>query len=176
MRPTSPLNSPLAFLLACSLLSPFAGALAPATRAKVAKPVRAKMTESLRALARGDRSDSGARAHVIVSLPSGATAADGARALLHGAGASVHQELDSLGVVVADVPVARLEELASHGEVSWLSEDAEVRSLATDNTSHVEVTTGASQVLPAGNTAQANGGAGNGVGIAVLDSGISPMD
>jgi serine protease AprX len=169
----------MALLLACSLLAPLAGALAPPARGKGNKASRQnfKMTETLRSLARGTRSDAGARTRVIINLPEGATAADQARTLLHGTGASVHGQLDALGVMVADVPVARLEELASHGEVSWLSEDAEVRTLSTpDNTSHMEVTTGANQVLPAGNTAQANGGAGNGVGIAVLDSGISPMD
>ncbi|MCA1631151.1 MAG: S8 family serine peptidase, partial [Acidobacteria bacterium] len=169
-------TSPLALLLACALLAPLAGALAPPARGKGRKTSHPnfKMTEALRARARA-HSEGDARARVIVSMPEGATA-DQARAALHGAGASVRAQLDALGVLVADVPVARLEELAARGEVSWLSEDAEVRTLATDNASHVEVTTGASQVLPAGNTAQANGGAGNGVGIAVLDSGISPMD
>ena len=53
-----------------------------------------------------------------------------------------------------------------------------MRSTATsfDNTSHHEVATGASKLLPSGNEALANGGGGNKVGIAVLDSGISPPD
>ena len=95
--------------------------------------------------------------------------------MLQGAGASVRQELNALGVMVADVPVERLEELAARNEVAWMSEDAEVRTLATttDNTSHLELTTGASKVLPADVT---QGGAGNGVGIAFLDSGISRPD
>src|SRR5262249_2857073 len=50
-----------------------------------------------------------------------------------------------------------------------------------DNTSHVEVTTGTSRVLPKDSTSQtgsgvANGGAGNGIGIAILDSGVTPSD
>ena len=65
---------------------------------------------------------------------------------------------------------------AAREEVSWVSPDSEVVSLvtSTDNTSHAVVTTGASKVLPVGNGELAKGGGGNGVGIAVLDSGISP--
>src|SRR6185295_14582471 len=60
--------------------------------------------------------------------------------------------------------------------------DQKVRALATtDNTSHLEITTGVSKLLPQDANGQlgsgiADGGAGNGVGIAILDSGISPSD
>ena len=80
------------------------------------------------------------------------------------------------------MPVEALESLAARNEVSWVSADQEVRSLAsTDNTSHLAVTTGASKLLPQDSNGQlgsgvADGGAGNGVGIAILDSGISPSD
>ena len=101
-----------------------------------------------------------------------------AAATLRGAGGRVSAELDSLGLVVADVPVEKLAELAARDDVSWVSSDQDVRSTATtfDNTSHHEVATGASKLLPSGNEALANGGGGNKVGIAVLDSGISPPD
>ena len=89
--------------------------------------------------------------------------------------------------MVADVPLSKLEEASARGDVSWISADQEVRSLdnsvpnPADNTSHVEVTTGASKILPKDTTSQigsgvAYGGAGNGVGIAILDSGITPCD
>jgi serine protease AprX len=130
-----------------------------------------KLTKALRLRARQARR--GERARVILNVRSGMTPAQ-ARSLVQGAGAIFQQQLDALGVVVADVPVDRLEELAGRREVFWMSEDAEVRTLATtDNTSHIEVTTGASKVLPADVTA---GGAGNRIGVAILDSGISPPD
>ncbi len=85
--------------------------------------------------------------------------------------------------MVADVPLSKLEETAARDDVSWISADQEVRSLSTstDNTSHIEVTTGASKLLPLDQNSVtgsgvANGGAGNGVGIAIVDSGISPAD
>src|SRR5215208_4570157 len=116
-------------------------------------------------------------ARVIVRAAEGEAGASAAEAL-RGAGARVSAELDSLGLVVADVPVERLAEVAARDEVSWVSSDQDVRSTAAgfDNTSHHEVATGASKLLPVGNEALANGGGGNKVGIAVLDSGISPPD
>jgi hypothetical protein len=129
------------------------------------------------AQAGGSAAQGGETARVILSAAEGQTT-DSAASLAEGAGARVRDRLDSLGLVVADVPVSKLSELAAHDEVSWLSSDQPVRSTATsyDNTSHQEVTTGASKVLPVGNDALANGGGGNGVGIAILDSGISPPD
>src|SRR5215207_6242356 len=114
---------------------------------------------------------------VIVRAAEGQAGAAAAEAL-RGAGARVSAELDSLGLVVADVPVDKLAELAAREEVSWVSSDQDVRSTAAsfDNTSHHEVATGVSKLLPSGNEALANGGGGNKVGIAVLDSGISPPD
>ncbi|HEX8181227.1 MAG TPA: hypothetical protein VF525_16910, partial [Pyrinomonadaceae bacterium] len=171
--------SPIALLLILSLLAPLVGPLSfvPAAHAQ-ARTVRAKtdkMTDSLRTLANETAPDSDQRTRVIVSLAGGPSKLP--RAALEHMSANVLQQLNNVGMLVADVPNARLAELAHRPEVAWLSEDAEVRSLAVpDNTSHVEVTTGANQVLPTGNENVANGGAGNGVGIAVLDSGISPMD
>jgi serine protease AprX len=116
-------------------------------------------------------------ARIILTAAEGQTA-ESAASLAQNAGARVHQQLDALGLVVADVPVSKLSELAARDEVSWLSSDQPVRSMATsyDNTSHQEVTTGASKILPLGNNALASGGGGSGVGIAILDSGISPPD
>ncbi|MGH9906035.1 MAG: S8 family serine peptidase, partial [Pyrinomonadaceae bacterium] len=105
-----------------------------------------------------------------------------ATAALQGMGARIDKQLDAVKSIVADVPVDSIETLAEQVEVSWVSSDQEVIWLAsTDNTSHVEVSTGASKVLPVDTNGQigsgvANGSAGNGVGIAVLDSGVSPSD
>ncbi|HEX8709041.1 MAG TPA: S8 family peptidase, partial [Pyrinomonadaceae bacterium] len=174
-------TTPIALLLVCSLLTTLGAALCvpPATHAqgpRAERQAQGKLTQELRARFRRALPGSGERTRVILSLSDDAAAAR-MRVALQAAGANVRRELSALGVMVADVPVDKLEDLAAQAEVSWLSEDGEVRSLATpDNTSHIEVTTGANQVLPSGNSAQADGGAGNGIGIAVLDSGISPSD
>ena len=158
---------PLALMFA--LLCPCAAVLTspPAAQAQAHAVPRktGKLTDALRARARD--AQKGERTRVIVSLARGADA-ETSRRSLESAGAHVQQQLDQLGVMVADVPTDQLEALATRNEVAWLSEDAEVRSLATtpDNTSHVEVTTGASLILPSGNNNEAQGGAGNGVGTA----------
>jgi serine protease AprX len=138
-----------------------------------------KLTDNLRARAQQARTGNGGanrgeRTRVILNL-SDETSKERALALLETSGANINQQLDALGVMVADVPVEKLEELSLRDEVSWMSEDAEVRTLATstNNTSHIEVATGANKVLPADPT---SAGAGNEVGIAILDSGISPPD
>jgi hypothetical protein len=135
------------------------------------------MTDDLLARVNGARRDADETARVIVRAADGQSGAGAAEAL-RGAGAHVSAELDSLGLVVADLPVERLAELAAREDVLWVSSDQDVRSTAAslDNTSHHEVATGVSKLLPAGNEALANGGGGNKVGIAVLDSGISPPD
>jgi serine protease AprX len=166
----------LVLLLTLSLLAPMAAAFRPVAHAQMRADVRRtpnKLTDNLRARARQARTGSSERERVILNLAD-ETAKDRARQMLEMSGANVRQQLDSLGVMVADVPVDKLEELAASSELSWMSEDAEVRSLATvDNKSHIEVVTGADKVLPSNIT---QGGAGNGVGIAILDSGISPPD
>lgn len=149
------------------------------------------MTEALLARSRQSRPNSSEKTRVIFNLADSASA-DQARLKLQRGGAEISKQLDAVNVVVANVPVAMLESLAAGDEVSWVSADQEVRSLAADegsgkqcnqfdNTSHIEITTGASKVLPRDSDEQvgtgvANGGAGNGVGIAILDSGITPCD
>ncbi|HJU56493.1 MAG TPA: S8 family peptidase, partial [Pyrinomonadaceae bacterium] len=136
-----------------------------------------KLTDELRARARATRPGSTERARVILNLSDGA-AKDRARLALESSGAQVRRQLDALGVMVADVPVEKLEELSLRDDISWMSADQPVRSLAvsTNNTSHIEVTTGASKILPPDNDRMAAGGGGNKVGIAIVDSGISPAD
>ncbi|HEX8336238.1 MAG TPA: S8 family serine peptidase, partial [Pyrinomonadaceae bacterium] len=167
----------LAALAALSILVGHAaplGARAKSPAQGAPRRVLKKMTDDLLARAGGARRGAGETARVIVRAARGQTGAAAAKAL-RGAGARVSAELDSLGLVVADVPVEKLSELAARDEVAWVSSDQDVRSTA-DNTSHHEVVTGASKLLPSGNEALASGGGGNKVGIAILDSGISPPD
>ncbi|HXM35400.1 MAG TPA: S8 family serine peptidase, partial [Pyrinomonadaceae bacterium] len=180
-------SSPVIIVLILSLFLPLVGKLAPIARAQSHGHGNQggnhgrKMTEGLLARVRQSRPGRGERARVILKLADNKSAAQ-ARAVLQSAGAKISKQLDALNVLVADVPIEALENLAARNEVSWVSADQEVRSLSSkDNTSHLEVTTGASKLLPQDSNGQlgsgvANGGAGNGVGIAILDSGISPAD
>jgi serine protease AprX len=176
-------SPPIVIILILSFFMPLVGRFLPVTQAQSngQRNSGKKMTEDLLARARQSRVGSGEKTRVIFNVADSNSAAQ-ARAVLQSAGANVSKQLDALNVVVADVPFAALENLAARDEVSWVSADQEVRSLAsTDNTSHIEVTTGASKVLPQDVNQQlgsgvANGGAGNGVGIAILDSGITPSD
>src|SRR2546426_6474212 len=149
------------------------------------KPRGNKLAESLRERVRQSPADSSETARVIVNLSDGADPRPLIQAL--GRGSNSPKHLEALGLMVADVPLSKLEEASARGDVSWISADQEVRSLdnsvpnPADNTSHVEVTTGAGKILPKDTTSQigsgvAYGGAGNGVGIAILDSGITPCD
>ncbi|HEX8119492.1 MAG TPA: hypothetical protein VF521_19610, partial [Pyrinomonadaceae bacterium] len=128
----------IAAIATLSLLAPLA---APARSGAQAPPRRAskKMTDDLLARVGRVKQGSGETARVIVSAAGGDTGGAAAEAL-RGAGARVAAELDSLGLVVADVPVENLSALAARDEVAWVSSDQDVRSTATlDNTSHQEV-------------------------------------
>ena len=110
-------------------------------------------------------------AHVILNLSNNSNPQRLVQTLTQN-GLRLPKHLDALGLVVADVPLNKLEQTAALDDVSWISEDQEVRSLSTstDNTSHIEVTTGASRLLPLDHdgivgSGVADGGAGNGVGI-----------
>ncbi|HVF57583.1 MAG TPA: S8 family serine peptidase, partial [Pyrinomonadaceae bacterium] len=172
----------LTCLLTFSLLASSAGTLSSPARAaaQTRNPARAlkKMTDELLSRVRQARAGGGERTRVILRAPEGETT-ERTRRAIEASGAQVLGQFDELGFVVADVPLDKLSEMASREEVSWVSPDQPVRSLATtapDNTSHAEVTTGASKILPRGNGELAKGGGGNRVGVAVLDSGISPPD
>src|ERR1043166_5339961 len=139
-----------------------------------------KLADSLRA--RLQRSDAGddETARVIVNLSDGANTQQLSQALTQ-KGARGQRHLDALGLIVADIPLSKLAEAAARDDISWISAEQEVPSLSTDNTSHIEVTTGASKTLPLDKndvkgSGIAGGGAGNGIGIAIVDSGISPAD
>src|SRR5438132_5736271 len=136
-----------------------------------------KLAPSLRQRVDHARPDSIERVRVVVRAADG-TQPDQLRTRLQEFGAKIDGQLDALGLTVGDMPLAKLDAAASHDEIAWISPDQEVKSLgtSTNNTSHVEVTSGASKFLPADNKQMAYGGAGNNVGIAILDSGISPAD
>src|SRR5256884_3225797 len=178
----------LILLIIVSLFSPLMSVLPGRishAQTKASKSRGNKLAESLRERVRQSAADSGETARVIVNLSDGADPRPLIQAL--GRGSNSPKHLEALGLMVADVPLSKLEEASARGDVSWISADQEVRSLdnsvpnPADNTSHVEVTTGASKILPKDTTSQigsgvAYGGAGNGVGIAILDSGITPCD
>ncbi|HEX8748869.1 MAG TPA: S8 family serine peptidase, partial [Pyrinomonadaceae bacterium] len=170
---------PLITLLILSLLSPLAGTWTPGAKAQGGGRARrgpvGKMTDALRLRARQSRPGANERARVILNIQSGADAVR-ARAVLENAGANIKGQMDELGMMVADVPVEKLSELEARDEISWMSQDQPVRSLGTNNSSHLEISTGASRVLPIDNEALATGGGGNKIGVAILDSGISPPD
>src|SRR5882724_8197309 len=176
--------SALALLLILSFMSPLASFLPGLKRAHAqTKPnsLRGlKLAPSLRDRVRPAGSSNGETARVIVNMSDTADPQQLTQALTQ-SGTRSSKHLDALGLMVADIPLDKLEEAAARNDVSWISADQEVRSLATtDNTSHIEITTGASKLLPVDQkgvgSGVANGGAGNGVGIAILDSGITPSD
>lgn len=76
----------------------------------------------------------------------------------------LRQPLPNLGLVVAELPLARIRALAQNRAIAYLAPDRPVASLG-----HIENTTGAAQVrsLVSGTTLD-----GRGIGIAILDSGI----
>ncbi|HWS55875.1 MAG TPA: S8 family serine peptidase, partial [Pyrinomonadaceae bacterium] len=172
-------NAALILLLITSLTTPPAGlgALpAGAQRRERGQSQRpSKMPEALLRRVRQERAGGRPAKSRVILNAADAAAAVRLRSALEGGGADVLRQLDALDTIVADVPAEALEEMAGREDVTWVSADQEVRTTAAsaDNTSHLEVTTGASNVLPKDVTA---GGAGNGVGIAILDSGISPPD
>ena len=74
------------------------------------------------------------------------------------------KSFSNLGLVSAELPLSRIQELIANEDVAYISPDRE-----TQATGHIETTTGASLVraLLRGTTI-----GGNGIGIAILDSGI----
>ena len=178
-------SCPPILLLIFSLVSPLANLLpgmeASHAQTKSNLPRAAKFTDDLRERIQSN-ANSGETARVILNLSETANVEQLSQALAQGGGHS-QKNLNALGLMVADVPLNKLEEIAARDDISWISGDQEVRSLSTspDNTSHIEVTTGANKVLPLDQngvlgSGVANGGAGNGIGIAVLDSGITACD
>src|SRR5256884_4260828 len=178
----------LILLIIVSLFSPLMSVLPGRishAQTKASKSRGNKLAESLRERVRQSAADSGETARVIVNVSDGADPQPLRQTLSRGPNSPNH--LEALGLMVAEVPLSKLEEASERDDVSWISADQEVRSLDSsvpnpaDNTSHVEVTTGASKILPKDTTSQlgsgvAYGGAGNGIGIAILDSGITPCD
>src|SRR5215510_12325143 len=182
----------LAVITIVSLCAPLVdllpGVTASHAQTKSNKGRFSKLTDALRErLARSD-ANSHDVARVILNLSDSSNPQPLLQALSQ-SGVRSSKHLAALGLLVADVPLDKLAETAARDDVSWISDDQEVHSLAVanevpnpaDNTGHVEVTTGAGKVLPTDSTSQtgsgvADGGAGNGIGIAILDSGITPSD
>src|SRR5687768_2406655 len=166
------------FLLLIGAFAAATIAILPSTRgASSNRPVESdRLAPSLRRYEHKGRS-SAERVRVIVKAADGFGPAR-VSARLQAAGAKIGNQMEALGLTVAEMPLANLADVAAHNEIAWISPDQEVKSLATstNNTSHVAVTSGASKFLPATDKAMADGGAGNKVGIAILDSGITPAD
>src|ERR1051326_7399682 len=173
-----------------SIFSPFANFIPGWSPARAQTPFSKrnanKLADGLRERMRAANSDSNETTRVILNLSDTADPQELGQALTQKGGRS-QNNLDALRLMIADIPLNKLEELAARDDVAWISADQEVRSLldssstSTTNNSHVEVTTGAGKILPVDQNGVfgigvANGGAGNGVGIAVLDSGITPCD
>ncbi|HEX8922258.1 MAG TPA: hypothetical protein VF766_12335, partial [Pyrinomonadaceae bacterium] len=101
-------KSPLiVLLLIFSLFAPFASSLRTGAHAQTRPgPLRIvnKLTDNLRIRARSARNGNRERMRVILNLSDEASK-DRARAVLETSGANINQQLDALGVMVADVPV-----------------------------------------------------------------------
>jgi serine protease AprX len=129
-----------------------------------ASPPTGKIAPSVAALAAGLGPDVPVR--VIVQGPGAAAAA----AAVHG---HVGQHLDLIGGVAATVPAGALQHLASNPNVSFVSPDAPVRLDATGAVS----TTSLASIYPGRDAVSkpwSAGATGQGVGIAVIDSGVTP--
>jgi len=132
--------------------------------AAVASPRSAKIARPLAALAAGLRPTDPVR--VIVEGPDAAAAASS----VHG---HVGRHLDLIGGVAATVPAGELQHLSSNPNVTFVSRDAPVRLDATGAVSASSLAT----IYPGRDSASnpwSAGATGQGVGIAVIDSGVTP--
>jgi subtilisin family serine protease len=89
------------------------------------------------------------------------------RAKAHGA--DIRGEFRHVRLVVLDMPLGEVEAFSQELGVDYLSPDRPVGALA----SHLQTTTGASNVYPTGNWLVNGGGwDGQGIGVAIIDSGV----
>src|SRR5690349_19872281 len=135
-------RSALIFLLVFSLFLPlanlFPGWVPSRAQSKSSKIRLNKLAGSLRERLQQSNS-AGESARVIINLSEGANPQQVSQALTQNGGG--HQNhLAALGLMVTDIPLNKLEEIAARNDISWISGDQQVRSLSTDNTSHIEVT------------------------------------
>ena len=106
------------------------------------------------------------------SMESSGAQLDGAKgkaewgAKMAGYGGLVRRRLGNLGLLTVELPLAKIRELENDPSVAYLSPD---RPIATSADGHIETTTGATAIraLVSGTTLE-----GNGIGIAILDTGI----
>jgi serine protease AprX len=128
-----------------------------------ASPRSGKIAPSVAALAAGLGPNDPVR--VIVQGPDAAAAA-----AVHG---RVGRHLDLVGGVSATVPAGALRRLASNPNVSFVAADAPVRLDATGTVSASSLAT----IYPGRDSASnpwSAGATGQGIGIAVIDSGVTP--
>src|SRR5439155_13276537 len=127
-------SAPILLLLLLSFFSPLANVLPgfKTTHAQTkSNPLRGlKLAPSLRERVRPAGSSNGESARVILNLSDGADPQQLTQALTQ-SGARSPKHLNALGLMVADIPLDKLEEAAARNDVSWISADQEVRSLAT---------------------------------------------
>src|SRR5262249_38475645 len=93
-------------------------------------------------------------------------------ALVPGSGGVGMRELHTLGMRALDLPSGAVEALAAHSEVRYISPDRELNSFG-----HIESTTGTAAIrtqttTSLGNITTTTVYDGQGIGIAILDSGI----
>jgi hypothetical protein len=88
-------------------------------------------------------------------------------------GGKVEQNLDFISAIQAHVPVSSLGALASSDDVSYISLNAPVHT-ATASASSTQVTTYPQSI--GADVAWAQGFFGDGVGVAVVDTGFSPVN
>ena len=78
-------------------------------------------------------------------------------------GGHLNQSFNRVGLASAELPLSKIQELAENENVAFISPDRQ-----THATGHVETTTGTAQIRPLLSTTVN----GEGIGIAILDSGI----
>ena len=106
----------------------------------------------------------GSRVSVILQLPGAATGS--LRAELGFSNGLIHQAYDNINAMAVELPAALVEKLASRLDVEFISLDRPTHLMG-----HLETTTGAALARSLGTTSTGTID-GNGIGIAILDSGI----
>ena len=109
----------------------------------------------------------GATVPVIVRAEPGSDAA----ALAITAGGHVRTDLRLINAVAADVPADRIDALGSTGGVEWISLDSPVYSTANPSSNNTVTTDVFPQEIHA-DTLTRGGNSGQGIGVAVIDTGI----
>ena len=147
-----------------------AAALLAAPLSALAAPAEGSAWKSTAVLDPGLTTVGDALQQVIVSAAAGAAAAADA---VRRVGGTVEADLPLVGGVEAEVPASRLTELSSVPGVSAVTKDRQA-SFVEFSYDETAVASGFTRSTQA-STAWSTGNLGAGVGVAVLDTGISPM-